>query len=110
MSKLPFSLADALDACRRAEALFTVERDPEDGAWVLSTALDRELGRYAREGDARAVLPFEAAPLADAIRAAVESEREACAALCEQLDDESFYDIGMAGHCATKIRARGDGR
>lgn len=46
-------------------------------------------------------------PVCVAIRAAVEEEREACAALCDKISDEDGFEGGYANYCAHAIRERG---
>lgn len=40
------------------------------------------------------------------VNAAVETEREACAALCDKISDEDGFEGGYAAYCADMIRAR----
>jgi len=41
------------------------------------------------------------------VNAAIEAEREACAALCDKIADDDGFEGGYANHCALSIRERG---
>ena len=41
------------------------------------------------------------------VNAAIEAEREACAALCDKISDEDGFEGGYANYCAHAIRERG---
>jgi hypothetical protein len=41
------------------------------------------------------------------VNAAIEAEREACAALCDKISDEDGFEGGYADRCAFAIRERG---
>jgi hypothetical protein len=47
-------------------------------------------------------------PLRHAIRQAIKREREACARVCEKIDEEYEGEDVLATWCAAAIRARGN--
>ena len=80
----------------------------------INEDFDREYERYKnspeyKEGFVKIKMPeyYIAKHSDEDLRAAILTEREACAKLCEDFESESFY-LGQLKNAAKAIRARGE--